>query len=196
MSRTRPPAHLRALVEAQTTGRQEQRRQNGAQTATGAKKRPGWLSDATMAHGVAVRRAYADSVPVLLVLDGYPSRDEAELLGPNRGTRLWAVDKARHAIHERVAVEADRQLLPAVQAPVRVTYTFVVPDRMRRDWDNYALMCKPVQDGLVLCGVLPGGDHWQALEGNVRFRVEPGQRRLEITLEPMGVARAGDADQG
>lgn len=39
MGRTRLPEHLRALVEAQATGRQEQTRQNGAQTAPGAPKR-------------------------------------------------------------------------------------------------------------------------------------------------------------
>lgn len=186
MGARRLPAHLQALIAAQTTGRQEQRRQSGAQTAPGAARSRTGLSAATIGRGVAVRRAYADSVPVLLVLDGYPSREQAELLGPNRGTRMWAVAEARQAIHARVALEADRQRLPAISAPVRATYTFVVPDRMRRDWDNYALMCKPVQDGLVGCGVLPGGDHWEALEGAVRFRVEPGQRRLEITLEPLG----------
>lgn len=138
---------------------------------------------ATLGAGVATRRAYADSVPVLFVLDGYPSTEQAGLLGPNTGTRRHAVDKARARIHGLVKIEADRQQLGAVMAPVRATYTFVVPDRGRRDWDNYALLCKPVQDGLVRAGVLPGGDHFEALEGNVRFRVERGQRRLEVTIE-------------
>lgn len=191
MGRTRLPAHLRALVKAQTTGRQEQAK-NTRQDGPTAPKRGNGLSVATLGAGVAVRRAYADVTPVLLVLDGYPTREQADLLGPNGTTRLWAVREARQHIHAWVKTEADLQDIPSVEAPARATYTFVVPDRVRRDWDNYATICKPVQDGLVLCGVLPGGDHWQALEGNVRFRVEPGQRRLEITLEPMGVPRARD----
>lgn len=132
---------------------------------------------------MAVRRAYADALPVLLVLDGYPSKAQAALLGPNSGTRRYGVDAERERIHAWVKLECDRQQVGAVKAPVRVTYTFVVPDRIRRDWDNYALMCKPVQDGLVKSGVLPGGDHWEALEGNVRFRVAAGQRRLEVVID-------------
>ncbi len=181
---------LQALVQAQTTGREEQRRHVQA-GRTGPQRRKA-VSTASASAGLAVRRAYADALPVLLVLDGYPTREQADLLGPNGTTRLWAVREARQHIHAWVKTEADLQDIPSVEAPARATYTFVVPDRVRRDWDNYATICKPVQDGLVLCGVLPGGDHWQALEGNVRFRVEPGQRRLEITLEPMGVPRARD----
>jgi len=131
---------------------------------------------------VAIRRAYTTQTPVTLVLDGFPSKAQAALLGPNNGTRRYGVDAERERIHGWVAVEVVRQQIGAVRPPVRAVYTFVVPDRIRRDWDNYALMVKPVQDGLVMAGVLEG-DHFAVLEGAVRFRVEPGQRRLEITLE-------------
>lgn len=117
-----------------------------------------------------------------LVLEGYPSVAQASLLGPNRGTRRWGVAKERAAVHERVAVEARMQRLEAVAPPVLMTLTYVVPDRTRRDWDNYALIGKPCQDGLVKAGIL-AGDHFEMLTAAVRFRVEKGRRALEITLE-------------
>lgn len=187
MSRSRLPQTLRALVEAQTTGREEQAKNKPQEGRTGPRARK-LTTEPRASAGVAVRRAYADALPAVLVLDGYPSSEQADVLGPNGTTRRWNVAAARKHIHDWVKVEADRQQVGAVAAPVRVTYTFVVPDRIRRDWDNYAGICKPVQDGLVLCGVLPGGDHWQALEGNVRFRVEPSQRRLEVVIEALGGA--------
>lgn len=118
-----------------------------------------------------------------LILDGYPSTAQAQLLGPNNGTRRWGVAKERAAIHERVAVEVLAQGVRPVAPPVVVTFTYVVPTRAARDWDNYALIAKPVQDGLVKAGIL-AGDHFEMLTGIVRFRVEKRQRRLEIRLEP------------
>ena len=71
--------------------------------------------------------------------------------------------------------------------PVLLTLTYVVPDRTRRDWDNYALIGKPVQDGLVKAGVL-ADDSFESLTAAVRFRVERGRRALEITVEPVEAA--------
>lgn len=119
----------------------------------------------------------------MLVLEGYPSQDQQDLLGPNRGSRRWGVAGERAAVQQTTATEARRQGIRPVQPPARVTYTFVVPDRGRRDWDNYALICKPVQDGLVKAEIL-AGDHYAVLDAAVRFRVEEGRRALEIRLEP------------
>jgi Holliday junction resolvase RusA-like endonuclease len=106
---------------------------------------------------------------------------QQDLLGPNRGSRWWGVAEERARVQAIAAVEARRQGIAPVAPPVGITYTFVVPDRGRRDWDNFALIVKPVQDGLVKAGILVG-DHYAVLAAAVAFRVEKGRRRLEIEL--------------
>lgn len=134
--------------------------------------------------------------PQTLILDGYPDQAQQDLLGPNRGSRRWGVAEERARIQADTAIAARRQGIKPVPPPVQVTYRFVVPDRGRRDWDNYALICKPVQDGLVKAGVLVG-DHYAVLTASVVFHVEKGARRLEIVLEPLSAPqRAAANEQG
>jgi Holliday junction resolvase RusA-like endonuclease len=122
--------------------------------------------------------------PQTLILEGFPTQAQQDLLGPNRGSRRWGVAAERANVQQTTAVEAKRQGIRPVPPPVHVTYCFVVPDRTRRDWDNYALIVKPCQDGLVKAGIL-AGDHFAVLTGDVRFRVERGCTRLEIVIEPV-----------
>ena len=132
-------------------------------------------------------RPAAAGAPVrqVLVLEGYPSVEQATLLGPNSGTRRWGVAKERAVVHAHVAVVARQQGIQPVLPPVLMTLTFVVPNRTRRDWDNYALIGKPVVDGLVKVGALVD-DSFEYLTAAVRFRVERGRRALIVTLEKVG----------
>jgi Holliday junction resolvase RusA-like endonuclease len=118
----------------------------------------------------------------VLILDGYPTQEQQEVLGPNSGSRRWRVAEMRSAVQVETGIEARRQRITPVAPPVFAMFRFVVPDRSRRDWDNYALICKPVQDGLVKAGILVG-DHYAVLTAQVSFRVEKGRRALEIVLE-------------
>lgn len=131
-------------------------------------------------------RSSAESKPIqqaqILILEGYPSQNQQATLGPNRGTRRWGVAEMRAAVQADTATAARAQGIVPVLPPVHVTFTYVVPDRTRRDWDNYALIAKPCQDGLVRAGILPGGDHFEVLTARVAFRVERGRRALEIEL--------------
>ena len=45
---------------------------------------------------------------------------------------------------------------------VMVDYHFSVPDRRRRDLGNLVQSCKPICDGVVDSGLIPG-DHWEVL---------------------------------
>ena len=45
---------------------------------------------------------------------------------------------------------------------VVVDYHFSVPDRRRRDLANMVQSCKPIIDGVVDSGLIPG-DHWESL---------------------------------
>lgn len=122
--------------------------------------------------------------PQTLILPGYPSPSQATLLGPNAGSRRWGVAEERKRIQTWAALEAQAQGLEPALPPLHVTFCYVVPTRTRRDWDNYALIAKPVQDGLVKAGILAGGDHFEVLTAIVKFRVEKGRRALEITISP------------
>ncbi len=44
-----------------------------------------------------------------------------------------------------------------------VSYTFIVPDRLRRDIANMIQSCKPYVDGVVDAKMIDG-DHWEALD--------------------------------
>jgi hypothetical protein len=127
----------------------------------------------------------------ILILDGYPTLEQQDLLGPNSGSRRWGVAEERKSVQTATWAAAKKQGLVKVAPPVLVTYTFVVPDNGRRDWDNYALICKPVQDGLVKAGILVG-DHFAVLDGRVAFRVEKGRRALVVTIEPAGPPATGE----
>lgn len=118
----------------------------------------------------------------ILILEGYPDRTQQSLLGPNGGTRRWGVAEERSEVQAWTAIKAREQGIVPVPPPVHVTYCYVVPDHTRRDWDNYALIAKPVQDGLVKAGILVG-DHYAVLTGDVRFRVQRGCSRLEVVIE-------------
>lgn len=88
------------------------------------------------------------------------------------------IDKALHAHNsggwrtKAAAVKAARTLgrLLASQAPNRaikgraiVRYTFIVPDRHRRDTVNLMQSCKPYIDGVVDAKMI-SGDHWEVLD--------------------------------
>lgn len=49
-----------------------------------------------------------------------------------------------------------------LSARVVVDYRFSVPDRRRRDLANMVQSCKPICDGVVDSGLIPG-DHWEVL---------------------------------
>jgi hypothetical protein len=119
----------------------------------------------------------------LLVLDGFPTVRQVALLGPNSGTfSPFKVDAVRQAIAGRVRLETIMQRTRPVRPPARLTLRYVVGDARARDRDNFALVGKPILDGLVRSEILAGDDAAR-LDLRVEFRVERGARRLEVVLE-------------
>jgi hypothetical protein len=180
------PRRARADGARATTGSASEHALRGAERAVRAIEGDVVLSEAP--------KAYPDRQT--LILDGYPTPEQATMLGPNRGSRRWGVAATRAEIQGRVAIEAHAQGIVAVRPPVHITYRYVVPTRTHRDWDNYALIAKPCQDGLVKAGILIGGDHFDALTATVVFQVVKGMRRLEIVIAPAEQARDGRAGGG
>ena len=78
------------------------------------------------------------------------------------------------------AVSADwRALTP----PVALAVTFYAPDRHARDTDNLIASLKPSIDGIVLAGLLPGGDTTEALRWEEPLFVlggKPGKVTLRL----------------
>lgn len=70
--------------------------------------------------------------------------------GPTKQARLLA------------AVLAAQTRAKPLQGRVAVDYRFVVPDRRRRDIANMVPACKPLIDGVVDSGLIPG-DHWEVM---------------------------------
>ena len=65
---------------------------------------------------------------------------------------------------------------------VRVFYRFEVPDRLRRDEANMIHHCKPVIDGVVDSGAIPG-DHWEVLSiGGVETAFVPSDNLVKQVM--------------
>jgi hypothetical protein len=121
-----------------------------------------------------------------LVLNGFPSAAAVRLLGPNSGHgNRYAVSACRQLVKGWVKIEADRQGIRPVRPPVDVTLRYVFAGNRARDIDNFAMIGKPILDGLVKAGILEGDDA-KRLREQVVFVVEKHARRLEVVLAPAG----------
>lgn len=69
-----------------------------------------------------------------------------------------ATKKAR-AMARMLAMEVGNR---PIKGKCIVDYTFFVPDRRRRDEANLIQSSKPIIDGVVDAGMIPG-DHWEVL---------------------------------
>lgn len=119
-----------------------------------------------------------------LILDGFPSAEVVRLLGPNSGHgNRYAVSAYRQVLKGWVKIQAERQGIKPVRPPVDVTLRYVFADARARDVDNFALIGKPILDGLVKAGILEGDDA-KRLREQVVFVVEKHARRLEVVLAP------------
>jgi hypothetical protein len=133
----------------------------------------------------AVEASSVDSGPLrqVLVLDGFPTPGQVRLLGPNNGHgNRYAISTCRQFVKGWTKLETTRQGIVPVSPPVLVTLRYVMPDARARDADNFAIVAKPVIDGLVKSGILAGDDSKRLTE-RVVFVKSPGARRLEIVLE-------------
>jgi hypothetical protein len=106
-------------------------------------------------------------------------------LGPNSGTiNRYGLGRLRKDVQGFVKVAVDRQGIRPVAPPVRLILRYVFPDARHRDSDNFAVIGKPVVDGLVRAGILEG-DNAARLIATVEFVKRPKQRRLEVVLNPV-----------
>lgn len=122
-----------------------------------------------------------------LLLEDFPSTDTARTLSPN-GRPHWATkQRAQEAVARAVAATARRCDLRPVAGPVRLTLTYVYPDRRQRDIDNLTTgVTKCAIDALVRGRWLAGDDSRTVLSVTAMPVVERGRRALEITIEPAG----------
>lgn len=125
---------------------------------------------------------------LLTILD-FPDPADARRLSPN-GRASWQ-DKRRARM--RIGWKVHQALtyhcpLRAMTGPVRLQPTFVFPERRKRDMDNLSTgVLKVVIDLLVRAGVLEADDSEHLYLEPVQVQVEPGQRRLVVTLVECGV---------
>jgi hypothetical protein len=119
-----------------------------------------------------------------LILEGFPTTEIVRLLGPNSGHgNRYAVSACRQFVKGLVKIEAEYQGIRPVRPPVDVTLRYVFADGRARDVDNFAVIAKPVIDGLVKAGILEGDDA-KRLRERVVFVIEKHARRLEVVLAP------------
>ncbi len=122
-----------------------------------------------------------------LFLPDFPSPAIARTLSPNGRAHWGAKRRAQIDVETVIWIALNRldcPLMP-IAPPAHVTYRWIVPDRRRRDLDNHGTgVVKVIQDYLVKYGILPGGDHAEALTSRVEIVYEKGRRALEIILEP------------
>lgn len=119
-----------------------------------------------------------------LTLDGFPTPRQVEILGPNSGTfSPFTVASVREAVHRRVKIEAIVQGIEPVSPPARLTLRYVFPDARARDPDNFAIVGKPIVDGLVRAGILAGDDAARLIERVEIVTDRDTGRRLDVVLE-------------
>ena len=97
-------------------------------------------------------------------------------------TEIWRVSGPKRKMLRQFIADA-AQGLPHVEAPARGVVTFVWPDKINRDPDNYSL--KGLWDGLVDAGVL-SDDNGQILRTTIRFAA-PWRHNLGRSVVVLGV---------
>lgn len=121
-----------------------------------------------------------------MILEGFPSPLIVARLGPNSGTtNRYGLNRLRQQVQGWVKVAVDRQHIRPVAPPVMLVLRYVFPDARHRDADNFAVIAKPVVDGLVRSGILEG-DNAARLTQRVEFVKQQGRRALEVVLESAG----------
>lgn len=119
-----------------------------------------------------------------LTLEAFPDPKLARALSPNGRVSHWAASRAKQRVGVIVLVEATRQQLRPMRAPVVMWLTFVFPVARKRDDDNYATgVVKRARDCLVEMGILSADDSDALRQERVEFVVERGRRALVIELE-------------
>ena len=112
--------------------------------------------------------------------------------GPN--VRLPQDRRVAYAIRHKAARDFLLEAMSQVPIPehpwakARATVSFVVPDRRRRDTDNYLACLKFLWDWLKARGVIID-DSWECLEiqlASPPVRLEQGRRATIIELEEIG----------
>ena len=100
----------------------------------------------------------------------------------------WAIRKATAAAQEDMICRVREQVaMGEPLARAKVTVTFTVPDRRRRDKGNLIAAAKPWLDGLTLAGVIKD-DAWQFIEEVYPPVVyEKGVRRTVIEVSEHGL---------
>lgn len=140
--------------------------------------------------GLVDAEAVRMSERLVLMLEGAPRPVDARVLGPN-GRAHWATKRtARSRLQLQVWVAA-RMQYPAEALPrfarARITYRLTVPQRRRRDADNFLGGAgKAMTDALVGLAVVPDDDTAHVEHAPVEWIVARGQRRVEIVVEALG----------
>jgi Holliday junction resolvase RusA-like endonuclease len=131
--------------------------------------------------------------PQTLILTDFPPPEISRALSPN-GRAHWATRRsARMEVESAVVVEGTVSRLRPVVGPLRVTFRYVFPTRRRRDIDNLTTgVTKAALDALVRGRWIEADDSEHVLSVTAEAVVEPGNRRLEITLAPAGRGVAGE----
>jgi len=120
-------------------------------------------------------------------------------LSPNsRAQSHWPRTKARERVMDHTARVARVQGLRPVHGPVRITFRWVFPNRIRRDADNYAGngCVKAILDALVRAEYLVDDSTEYVPEVRSEVVYEMGERRLEIVIEPYPPATGAAMEEG
>lgn len=125
-----------------------------------------------------------------LTLPNFPQPELARALSPN-GRSHWA-DRAAavRLVHLAVRVALLLDPVQPIRGPVRIVATYAVPDRRRRDLDNFSAVLKPVLDALVRANVIEEDNVRIVQSLDVRIVHQPGTRCLTLEITP-GEGRDG-----
>lgn len=166
------------------------RRSPGTGRASGAQKSTLVASESAIAPKSTTGTFEPWTRPQWIVLEDFPSPEIARTLSPNGRAHFGTVIRAKKSVRERIVAAVHVQEPFPVAPPARVLYRWIVPDNRRRDLDNHGTgVVKVIQDSLVKLGVLPGGDHSEALTSRVEIVVQKYRRAMEICLEPVSAGR-------
>jgi hypothetical protein len=119
-----------------------------------------------------------------LLIEDWPSKELVRMLNPNSGDSHWgAKQPAKKQVDDVVFAAVRKQDIRPVRDFAIIRPTFIVPDAIRRDDDNYATgVLKRARDCLVRLRILPGDDFDRLRQCPVVFSVERGRRALKLRI--------------
>ncbi|AXH50533.1 RusA-like resolvase [Gordonia phage Ruthy] len=112
-----------------------------------------------------------------------PTRRPIMLANDQRRWHWTRVRQAKADMQHEVWAYAKKARIPKLTTPIRVQFTWHIPDQRPRDADGLGPFAKAALDALVQAGLIPDDSWTHVLNVATAINYDPTNPRIDITIE-------------